>query len=688
MPNLSLKKILNLSLCFLGIIYGATVCFADTQDDYRQYLYRGRIFFNQGFYDQAISEYEKASILFPDSRQALLNQAIIYKDIADYPKAINLYRKLLKISPDKILYKNLGEIYYLNSQPDHAITAFAESIKMGSKNSLIYFWIAKAYEDKKDEDNAIWAYEQAIALNRKFALAHFGLGKIYKQKNFWQKAQEEFDKAKKLDPSINEINSYLGLMCFAQDNYDQALSLYRKALAIDPENKNIKKQIDIILKKAGKDLSQKLGKRQADRMSASLAKMVKAKQFSNAPIVRVSLGDVKRLRFKSAVDFKIKTIDAQENQDYQGVKDTLYTIQTDIHAIVILRDDKKIAEFTQDIVIDNANDKATILIFDVEAGVGNYWANKTDRIYRGKIEIGFSDSGYLRVINCINMEYYLYGVLPSEMPNDWPMEALKAQTVAARSEAYRKMGRHKAQGFDFCSEVHCQVYSGAKVETQRTNSAVDATIGIVATYKGKPIDAVYSNSCGGHTQGNIFSDRAVIDYWQQKQDSIEPTGFCFPISPLELEDWLWSYKIPVFCNNEKFSRRSNFRWMRQYSQKQLEDLINKKMNIGKLVDISILERNPSSHVHKIKIVGSKGDFIIEKEFNIRNLLGNLRSGMFNINIKLNNKGKPEEFIFYGGGWGHGVGMCQVGAASMADQGFSYQEILKFYFNGIEIEKTH
>jgi SpoIID/LytB domain protein len=274
------------------------------------------------------------------------------------------------------------------------------------------------------------------------------------------------------------------------------------------------------------------------------------------------------------------------------------------------------------------------------------------------------------------------------MPSDWPMEALKTQAIAARSEAYRKLNRHKEQGYDFCSGVHCQVYSGAKVETKNSNAAIDQTEGLVAFYNDEAIDAVYSNSCGGHTQGNIFGNRRVVDYLKEKQDSIKPTGFYFPLSPLELEDWLWSTNIPVFCNNEKFSRRSNFRWQRLYTKEQLQELIRKQLDIGGLISIDITERLPSSHVHRIKITGTKGEFLVEKELNIRKLLGNLRSGMFNIDVSVDKENTANEFLFYGGGWGHGVGMCQVGAATMADHGFNCSEILKFYYSGINIRKLY
>ena len=120
----------------------------------------------------------------------------------------------------------------------------------------------------------------------------------------------------------------------------------------------------------------------------------------------------------------------------------------------------------------------------------------------------------------------------------------------------------------------------------------------------------------------------------------------------------------------------------------MEKLINKKQHIGRLISIDIKERHPSSHVHSIYIKGSKDELFIEKELNIRRLLGDLRSGMFNINVKLDKNGQAESFLFYGGGWGHAVGMCQVGAATMAERGFDFKEILNFYYTDIEVKKLY
>ncbi len=682
------KKQIVVILIFLCLPFlQFTETWAQESDGYREHLYRARVFFNLGEYKQALAEYTQAAKIRPKDKITALNRALIYKNMRFYKKAAAVYKKLLKLGESRILFKNLGEVYYLDSMPDEAISSFNKALEMESGDAWIYFWLGRCFEDKKETQKAVEAYRQALSLDGEFAIAHLCLANIYKKNKMWKEAQEELERTKKLDPSIKDVYPALMSVYFNQRRYEQALRASRKVQAVDPDNTQAKKYISEIHRISGKELGKKLRQKERSRIKGSFAKKVALKKVPNAPIVRVHIGDVKRLRFKSGADFSIEDIDSREVL-FRGQKDKLYTLMRQKEGIALTEEDKKILDFKNGIFIAHNNPRLTILIFDMEAGKGKYWASRSDRIYRGKLRINPSRESYLRIVNVLNMEEYLYGVLPSEMPSSWPREALKAQAVAARSEAYKKINRHKEHGYDFCSGVHCQAYNGAKVETKATNAAINSTTGLVAVYNGKPIDALYSNSCGGHTQGNIFGERIEVPYLQHKQDSFLPTGFFFPLSALELEDWLFSDRISVFCNNKAFSRKSNFRWQRLYTRVQLEELINKKKDIGRLISIDIKERHPSSHVHSIKIKGSKGEFIIEKELNIRNLLGDLRSAMFNIDVKLDKNGAAKSFLFYGGGWGHGVGMCQVGAATMAERGFDFREILKFYYTDIKIEKIH
>ncbi len=670
-----------------GFLAVSAVALQAGPDSYRSCCDRGRALFNQGNYKEALAAYAQAELFSPSSKEAILNQAIILRNMRDYTRSVAAYRKLLRIDPDSIVYLNMGEVLYLQGNNPEAIAALRQAVSLGQPGPMVHFWLGRCFESVRDWDNAIQAYTNALERDQSCAVAHYALGQLYSRKQQWARAQKEYEATKELDPSITEVYSRLAQVYADQKLYEQALEAYRKVQAVSPDNRQAQVAIDRIYAIAGDELKQTQTRRETQRLTETAAQEVIASDVAPAPLVRVLIGDVRRLRFKCSAEWNIRE-QGKDDVVFRGEKDRLYRISRENNDIVITSDERPCLTVARPFTIAHASAAATFLIFDVESGTGQYWANKTDRIYRGALDIGTGEDASLRIVNVVNMEEYLYGVLPSEMPPEWPAEALKAQAVAARSEAYFKLGRHAKEGYDFCSGVHCQAYSGARVETKATNTAVDTTCGEVAVYNGKPIDAVYSNSCGGHTQGNIYGDRTPIPYLRGRVDAGTELGFIFPLSPLELDDWLWEQNIPVFCNNDTFSRRSNFRWMRLYSKEQLQELINKKMDIGMLISVDIVERNPSGHIQSVCITGSKGVFKVEKELTIRQLFGELRSGMFNLDVSLDNKGNAGEFLFYGGGWGHGVGMCQVGAATMAQQGYSYDRIIKFYFADTQIKKMY
>lgn len=331
-----------------------------------------------------------------------------------------------------------------------------------------------------------------------------------------------------------------------------------------------------------------------------------------------------------------------------------------------------------------------------------------DKRYRDFIKIQ-RESQSLLVINLIDIEHYLYGVVPREMPASFPMEALKAQAVAARTYTLNNLNKHGSEGYNLCDTTHCQVYGGVDGEHTRTNEAVDATKGIVITYNGSIIDAVYHSNSGGHTE-----------------DSAEAWGNYFP------------YLIGV---EDEFSKNQpNSDWSFTIESSALNNkLKNNGIYIGDVVDLEIIETSPRGGVSKLKIVGTTGEEILNKG-KIRQVLGNdeLKSTWFSIkrggpstsishvyaisgNSKNSQKIDPSKaisidknntksyvrnstvmgkdkrvklidiykensngFLIEGKGYGHGVGMSQWGAKKMAEDGYTYDEILKHYYTGVEI----
>lgn len=319
--------------------------------------------------------------------------------------------------------------------------------------------------------------------------------------------------------------------------------------------------------------------------------------------------------------------------------------------------------------------------------------------YRGGIGFKRYPDSVLTVINYITMDDYLYGVLPKEMSGDWPLEALKAQAVAARSYAMVNFGKHSDHGFDICSTTDCQVYGGYDVEKSGSNQAVDETTGKLLKYNGQIVQTYYHSNSGGQTE-NIEN--------------------------------IWSGSLPYIVGTyDPYSVGApNTDWELSYTYKEIENILSSNgYNIGTLKDVRIDEVSKNGRVQKLVFVGTKGnaEFIKEKA---RALFGytTLKSMWFELGNKPMvtvvsrssynradlsaskyitsdgvESGSGSSFVvtdgqstsqlsfstgkvvFRGHGFGHGLGMSQWGAKAMAEQGFTYDQILKHYYKDTNIE---
>ncbi len=304
--------------------------------------------------------------------------------------------------------------------------------------------------------------------------------------------------------------------------------------------------------------------------------------------------------------------------------------------------------------------------------------------YHGAARFLRTDAG-LTVINDVDIEDYLKGVVPGEMPSSWPTEALKAQAVCARNYAMTNWNKFQQYGFNLDDSTQSQVYSGIKAETPQTNKAVEETEGIYLKYNDQYANTFFFSSSGGHTENseNVWS--AALPYLVGVEDPYDTSReWTVPYTPDEIE----------------------------------EKLAGIGVNIGDVTDLEVIETSPSGRIIDLKIVGTDGIYHLKKEKS-RSLF-NLRSNLFTIAKKgatpepvsvvtakgLEERsisqpiltstglipvdvGIPTEYIMTGTGYGHGVGMSQYGAKGMAEQGYNYEQILKHYFTGtILIEETN
>jgi stage II sporulation protein D len=377
-----------------------------------------------------------------------------------------------------------------------------------------------------------------------------------------------------------------------------------------------------------------------------------------------------------------------------------------------------------------ADQDSTFELFQVTIGTRFHWERKEDQSFRGNLLLLPRADGAIVAVNEISIEDYLQSVISSEMSATAPMEFLKVHAILSRSWLLAALNRkRKTEGssrpapqipgteeevirwyeredhdlFDVCADDHCQRYQGIrKIGSAQAEEAVRETLGRAITYEGEICDARYSKACGGRTEDfDTAWDDKRVPYLMSVSDA--------PVShpPVETEEEAarWILSSPeAYCRTtderllEKilpsFDRETInfFRWTIEYSREELEEILREKsgFDFGDLGEIIPLRRGPSGRIRQLKIVGSKRTVVVGKELEIRRWLSptHLYSSAFLVKVKSDPRGKVARFIFHGAGWGHGVGLCQIGAAVMASRGLSAEEILKHYFRGVEIRKIY
>ncbi len=344
--------------------------------------------------------------------------------------------------------------------------------------------------------------------------------------------------------------------------------------------------------------------------------------------------------------------------------------------------------------------RSPLVVRRVEYGRGCPWHGFKDMRFGGVLEVSVDPAGLLRLVEETSLENLVAGIVPSEMPASYPPEALKAQAVCARSELVAKLRtRHLVDPFDFCAAQHCQVYRGL-CRDERVLSAVRATAGVVLLReRGRVLDAVYCACCGGHTENVevVWSTKPVpclVGVWDSVLAPALDLG-----READLAAWL-AGGGGAWCAR-RGEKRGVYRWKRRIPQERLMRLLAAAgRDVGRVLRIDVLSRGVSGRVERLAVVGERGSFEVEKELEVRRLFGGLKSAMFVVRpvfyagagggaaqgAAVPRAGKtpgavPSSFVFVGGGWGHGVGMCQYGARGMAEAGRSWRDILLHYFRG-------
>ena len=385
-----------------------------------------------------------------------------------------------------------------------------------------------------------------------------------------------------------------------------------------------------------------------------------------------------------------------------------------------------------ELLFEPTDAQSSFTLEDVTIGVNFHWERKEAQTFLGKLRFIVEDNN-ICAINELPVETYLTSVISSEMRATSSLELLKAHAVISRSWLLAQMEQRKAENnnvekqpsffktneeivrwydredhkrFDVCADDHCQRYQGiTKAANKHVVEAIQQTAGEILTRHGEICDARYSKCCGGAVEEFQYCWENIKKPYLQALPDTLPDSTPLPDLTDEAVARQWILSSPdAFCNTtdqkvlsqvlNDFDQETTdfYRWNQTYSQAEVKQLLEEKLEVqfGDIIDLVPLSRGKSGRIYRLKIVGKERTLIIGKELEIRRALSksHLYSSAFIVEKADIKDGVPQKFIIKGAGWGHGVGLCQIGAAMMGKQGYRYEEILLHYYKGVEITKIY
>ena len=647
--------------------------------------------------DEAFEEYIKLS-KDTKNRQAFLNAAFIAMEKNEPKQAVDIAQAAYKIYPkDREVTEMAAEAFLSDGQYAAAEKLLAQLPEDKARAGFLYINLARAQIGLGDKKLAKYNLQLAARAGTHPALANYLLGVLYEQDKEYKKAAEVFEKASNYDHQFIEAKKHYAAVLEKLGNYNESYRQYRMIYSSDKSSTEVNKALERLRPRITRTEKQLTGGKEI--LKHTFVKPFALPDGVNTREIKVGIGmrqngrpsERHSLHFIPSHAFTITDAKTGKLLGKGSARESWVAVLQNGKAHLSSPNGKKIS-FSNSVIITPSSktqgEGATIIVKNVMSGAGMTWASVDDKEYRGKLQITHNTKQNTLVpINIVTIEEYLQGVISSEMPTKFPMNALRAQAVLARTYALKHLGKHKAYGYDLCDTQNCQVYGGVSAESERGNAAVESTVGEVLEYKNKPIESVFSANCGGITQSAKEAGwnetpylNPVSDYKDFNFDTLQPYQF----------KELLQYPHDAYSRYDKNVSLAAYRWTRVVDENDLRQVIKRqKKDIGRITALIPLRRGRSGYVSRLLVKGTKGTVTLNKENVIRNnlSLGMLRSSYFIVEPNYENR-ELKFFVFYGGGWGHGVGFCQTGAAGRADAGQDYKTILNHYFPRADFVSDH
>jgi len=608
----------------------------------------------------------------PTATRVYIDLANIYLEMGDFNEAREVLQKGLEEADQVDRIK--GELVRLEVVSERGF--FDPDELEAAEIRDFFFYRGLHYQQEGQWEKSIEDLKKAIEYDRHLIAAYYFLGLAYIELEEWENAESILEAGIRRDTSFTGINFLLGHLAFRREDYHSAYNYYLRTPA-NLRDSTVRERISLIQSLLPEPPDKPDYERRKEPVDFQKVEPV---IDENIPLLRVALlTQGLQVSFQAGAPFSISDMDGQEL--HRGQEKTTYIMEYAQGVFYLTNlEGEELFSTREKHRLDIEDQHTTLHIFDVEYGEGYFWAGREDRQYRGAFIFEPRDASRFYLINEVNVEEYLYSVIPSEMPASWPMEALKAQTVAARSYTLNRYYRNPSANYHLVASVLNAAYNGTYWEHERSTEAVDATRGLIATYRGLAIDAVYSSNSGGFTEDGSLVWGGDVSYL--KGQAIFPDHYELDLLPSGLSDWV-KERPPSFSRAENFGSATSYRWTRVLLPQEPPVA----SRVGPITNIIPQERGNSGFVKTVLVQGEQGEEIISGD-RIRGQLGGLKSNVFMVEPLFNDQGKPEFFLIWGGGWGHGVGLDQTASAQMAADGIDHADIIKLFYQGVDLEQRY
>ncbi|MFA6002731.1 MAG: SpoIID/LytB domain-containing protein [Elusimicrobiota bacterium] len=665
---------------------------------YERLLSQGHALYFKGDYAQAVDRYESAIRISSRTLDAWVNGGAVLDEYGEPEKAAFWYEHAAGLdSADNEVLTALGWSLLRARKPREAAAEFRRVLQRDPDQASALLGLARSELSSGRPRQAVTLLTRATAYQPLTGISNMFLGQAYEAAGENANAVSAYRQAIGTDSYLLEARQALGRLYLRMRSLNDAFKQFSRILESEPHNAEVLS----LLAKLQPLLPRKEGPQPGRGLRPPIAAVAASAAFPAAvPVLRIGIGTTpmghprarQALAFSATSDFTLSEAQTGKRMTSGGA-DEFWTVRIKIvkkrPILELTNESRRLRLLRRGGLLITPQDPDRGLVALNLNGTTSGSAVTADKLLRGQVEISLWKRK-LRVINRLDLENYTHGVVSAEMPVRSPAEALKAQAVVARTHAlFIKLvtRRHRKEGFDVCDEQHCQVYSGARAESERSRAVVEASRGVIVTYKGKPAHVIYSSNCAGHTQnGKDLTGWGDVPYWIGIADS--PAASAPPASPWGLRRWVTSLP-PAYCKPSNFVHPSHFRWTRMVSLLELSRKADRRYHTGRLKRIRPLRRSPSGNVNVLLLEGSKRRVKLDSEMAIRGLLavGSLRSTLFVFEPEYQADGKPAAITFHGGGWGHSVGMCQSGAMGQAEAGRDFKTIILSYFPGTALGRT-